>query len=274
MSSPAPGYTFSNRPEGPDLHGPLLHHLADMLDGWTYRQLARPLDAIAQLRTGIRCLEVGAGAGTVAHWLARRCGPGGEVVAVDLDPSHIPAHPQITPLAHDITTGAPQGRFDLIHARLVLGHLRRRETVLTSLAAALTPGGALVIEEFDPSWDRSVICSPDPDARTLFSGYHRALLAVLTQSGADPTWGRRVHTLMRHTPGIADVQAEYWSRTWHGGQAGCMLPHVAAAQLRSRLIDAGMTAEDVGRFRKLLLDRRLVIAGNTCVSTTGWAASP
>jgi ubiquinone/menaquinone biosynthesis C-methylase UbiE len=31
------------------------------------------------------CLEVGAGAGSIARWLARRVGPTGSVVATDLD---------------------------------------------------------------------------------------------------------------------------------------------------------------------------------------------
>jgi cyclopropane fatty-acyl-phospholipid synthase-like methyltransferase len=35
---------------------------------------------------GWRCLEVGAGAGSMARWLAERAGPGGEVVAVDYNP--------------------------------------------------------------------------------------------------------------------------------------------------------------------------------------------
>src|ERR687887_1034052 len=34
---------------------------------------------------GWRCLEVGAGRGSIARWLAQRVGPSGHVVALDLD---------------------------------------------------------------------------------------------------------------------------------------------------------------------------------------------
>lgn len=36
---------------------------------------------------GWRCLEVGSGNGSVAHWLAERVGPAGTVIATDIDPS-------------------------------------------------------------------------------------------------------------------------------------------------------------------------------------------
>jgi predicted O-methyltransferase YrrM len=45
----------------------------------------RYLDAIG-VGAGWRCLEVGAGAGSVVRWLSGRVGPRGRVVAVDIDP--------------------------------------------------------------------------------------------------------------------------------------------------------------------------------------------
>lgn len=35
---------------------------------------------------GWRCLEVGAGHGSIARWLAERVGPTGSVLAADIDP--------------------------------------------------------------------------------------------------------------------------------------------------------------------------------------------
>jgi SAM-dependent methyltransferase len=263
-SQPEPGYAFRDRPGGPATgHHRLLDHLAEMLDPFTRRRLAQ-----AGVRAGARCLEIGAGSGTIAHWLARQAGPGGEVIATDLDPSQIAPHPRVTVLAHDIVTNPVPGRFDVIHARLVLAHLPERHRVLRTLAGALTPGGALVVEEFDASWDRSVLYAPDPDAERLFAAYHRALLTVLRAAGADPGWGRRVHHAMRQA-GLATVDTEMWSRAWQGGQAGCRLPHAAAGQLRDRLLAAGISAADLDRLRALCLDPRLLVQGNTAVSTIG-----
>ena len=45
------------------------------------------LDRLVQVgvATGWRCAEIGAGTGTIAAWLADRVGPGGAVLATDLD---------------------------------------------------------------------------------------------------------------------------------------------------------------------------------------------
>jgi predicted O-methyltransferase YrrM len=48
-------------------------------------QTFRYLDGIG-VGAGWRCLEVGAGAGSVVRWLSERVGTEGRVVAVDLDP--------------------------------------------------------------------------------------------------------------------------------------------------------------------------------------------
>jgi len=44
---------------------------------------------------------------------------------------------------------APSGQFDLIHARLVLEHLRKPAAVVGKLALALRAGGWLVLEDAD-----------------------------------------------------------------------------------------------------------------------------
>jgi tRNA A58 N-methylase Trm61 len=55
-----------------------LHLLEQMLDPDTIRTLER-----RGIQPSWRCLELGAGAGSIAHWLASRC-PDGQVVATDL----------------------------------------------------------------------------------------------------------------------------------------------------------------------------------------------
>ena len=55
--------------------------LEALCDPWTFRHL----DGVG-VRQGWRCLEVGAGAGSVVRWLSERVGPTGKVVAADLDP--------------------------------------------------------------------------------------------------------------------------------------------------------------------------------------------
>ncbi|MSQ09698.1 MAG: class I SAM-dependent methyltransferase [Dehalococcoidia bacterium] len=84
--------------------------------------------------TGWRCLEVGAGGGSISRWLAAQAGPSGQVLATDLDVrllERIPSPPNLEVRRHNIVTEeVEQGVYDLVHTRLVLEHLPERQAVL------------------------------------------------------------------------------------------------------------------------------------------------
>src|SRR6202008_2421563 len=54
-------------------------------------QIYDPLSRLRRdmVQPGWRCLEVGAGRGSMAVWLAERVGPSGQVVATDLDLTYL-----------------------------------------------------------------------------------------------------------------------------------------------------------------------------------------
>src|SRR3981081_3628253 len=88
------------------------------LDPWTTSQL----DALG-ITTGWSCLEAGAGGGSIAEWLCTRVGVEGHVLATDIDTRFVGAlrHPSLEVQPHDISADElPTGRFDLVHARLLL----------------------------------------------------------------------------------------------------------------------------------------------------------
>src|ERR1700683_5653283 len=121
------------------------------LEQWLYPATIRHLRARG-VGAGWRCLEVGAGAGSVARWLCGQVCPGGEVVAPDIDTRFLDSRSEanLRVLRHDITAdNLPHGAFDLVHCRLVLAHLPDRHAVLSKLGGALKPGGQLVAEEMD-----------------------------------------------------------------------------------------------------------------------------
>ncbi|WP_225644374.1 class I SAM-dependent methyltransferase, partial [Streptomyces werraensis] len=96
---------------------------------------------------GMRCLEVGAGTGTVARWLLEEAGVA-EVVALDRDTHALTAWelPGLRVLTADVTDeDLDPGRFDLVHARFVLMHLPARRRLVHRLAGLLRPGGVLVL---------------------------------------------------------------------------------------------------------------------------------
>lgn len=133
-----------------------------------------------------RCLELGAGAGGVARWLAERC-PSGEVIAADVDTRFLDADHAGNLEVHAVDARAARyapGSFDLIHARALLMHLPEREQVLAKAVRWLAPGGWLVIE--DPAIFPAQ-SSPHSVWRTLLN----AFAALLAQQGTDLSWARR-----------------------------------------------------------------------------------
>lgn len=137
-----------------------------------------------------RCLEIGAGGGSVSGWLAGQADLG-TVLAVDIDTAHLDTvHPDPAPnltIRQADITGAdfPPGSFDLVVARAVFEHLPQPAAVLERAVNWLAPGGWLVVEDFYylPPED-----SPSPVGRTLLEGY----LGRMRAQGADLWWGRRL----------------------------------------------------------------------------------
>jgi protein-L-isoaspartate O-methyltransferase len=254
-------YAFDNdEPTASDMLGAL----GATLDEFSTARLLK-----AGVVEGARCLEVGAGAGTIAVWLADQVGPTGTVIATDLKPQHVPAHPHLTTIQHNVVTEPlPAGPFDVIHVRAVLQHLPQRREVLAKLADALAPGGALVVEELEAGWGRSVLATPDPRAYEIFAEYEKALTAVLTKSGNDQTWNRMKHGAMIEL-GLEDVDTQGWQGSFVGGTGVCLLAYSGSKELHDRLVEAGMKADDLEAMRKLAVDPRLVLRGILLLSTVG-----
>ncbi|NEE05105.1 class I SAM-dependent methyltransferase, partial [Streptomyces sp. SID7499] len=107
---------------------------------------------------GWRCLDIGAGTGTVSRRLLGEAGVA-SVLAVDRDVRFLSARPVpgLQVLRADITRPgfAPRG-FRLVHARFVLMHLPERDRLIGHLAELLAPGGVLVLSDaIDLTSDRT-----------------------------------------------------------------------------------------------------------------------
>ncbi|MFJ5103268.1 class I SAM-dependent methyltransferase [Streptomyces sp. NPDC088554] len=159
-----------------------LNSLGVLCDPVTTADLAR-----WDLPAGARCLEIGAGTGSLALWLADRC-PDGEVTATDTDLRFLSdlRHPGLRVLRHDVRTqGFPPGSFDLIVARSVLCHIAARTELPARMVSWLKPGGRLYIE--DPSFFPAA-SSPDPVVRRLGDAVTTTLAASLGSDVA--AWAR------------------------------------------------------------------------------------
>ena len=77
------GYVLDHHLEGERARLALMSRLLDPMH-------RRHIEALG-IGPGARALEVGCGNGSISAWLAERVGPGGRVVAVDLDLSLVEA---------------------------------------------------------------------------------------------------------------------------------------------------------------------------------------
>src|SRR4051812_1663801 len=129
---------------------------------------------------GWDCLEVGAGAGSIAAWLAGRVSPAGSVTALDLNTAYLDETAKL-PGVSVVEANIVQSQLgtevaDLIHARAVLCWIDQRGEVLAKLAAALRPGGWLVLEEPGDPIQR-VPLNPDYPAAADFDALWDRLMA-------------------------------------------------------------------------------------------------
>jgi len=189
------------------------------------------------VQRGWHCLEVGAGSGTIASWLADRVGPEGRVLATDIDPRHLESLnlPNLEVRRHDIATDRlPEAVFDLVHARLVLMHLPERETALARMISALKPGGWLVSEEYD-----SLSMPPDPVASPgeVLLPTQVALMKVLEDGGVDRRCGRRLFERLR-AHGLVNLGSEARVFMWHRESPGTALVRATYELLRAAMIEA------------------------------------
>jgi SAM-dependent methyltransferase len=245
----------------------MLNCLTAILDQSTVELLA-PLVPL-----GGRCLELGAGNGSVARWLADAVGPDGRVVVTDIRPDHVResvrTHPRVELLAHDLRSDPlPAGPFDVVHARLLLAHLADRDALLPALAGVVAPGGVLVVEEWGGTGPGVVLSSPWSETAELYQRYQQALMGMFAAAGNDPSWSVRVHAAMV-AAGLVDVRTKVHARSWTGGTAGCRLPIAVSDQVREQLFGHGLDADDLDLLRAHLADPRVVVLGNLTWSVVG-----
>jgi SAM-dependent methyltransferase len=253
-------YVFDNdSPHALDQHA----LLARLLDPITTDRLRR-----LKVGPGHQCLEVGAGAGSVARWLADQTRPGGGVLATDIDTRYLPEHADFSVSTHDITTDPlPARAFDLIHARLVLLHLPQRLAVLRRLLAALKPGGVLLLEEFDCGY--APVLSLPPDAEpAIFPRFNQALIGYLASAGADPRWGRHVPAGLI-AAGFIHLDIEISLYPWAAGAPGCELHYSNSLHLRDGLHAHGAGETDLAALRTQLRTPGFVVTSYPIYSVSG-----
>ncbi len=166
------------------------------------------------VQPGWRCLEAGAGRGSIARFLSDRAGASGEVVAADIDlaPSAGLTLPNGRFVKHNILTDSfdalgGAGSFDLVHARFLLQHVFEHEDLaIQRMVALLKPGGWLVIEDLEAA----TMAAADP-CHPLSDSYDKVIAgsvaAMRASRAVDPTPGRALRPRF-HRAGLVDIRHE------------------------------------------------------------------
>jgi ubiquinone/menaquinone biosynthesis C-methylase UbiE len=210
------------------------HERLRVLARWRDPKTIRALEATG-IGPGWRCLEVGAGAGSMSAWMADRVGPSGSVLSTDVDLRfHGDPAANTEVRQHDITCDPlPDDSFDLVHSRAVLQHVAEREEAVTRMIAALKPGGWLVIEEGDM---RAFEAQPLPEP---LAGLHRIMVAASAQQTyREANFGTRLLRLYQEH-GLVEIDAHGFVETMRAGEDSAEWWFLAVEHVRDRIVDAG-----------------------------------
>jgi ubiquinone/menaquinone biosynthesis C-methylase UbiE len=229
---------------------------------------------------GWHCLDLGCGAMGILGPLARRVGPSGRVVGVDIDPVQLRgarafvaenALTNVEILESDAyASPLPAGSFDLTHVRFLFAPVGRDAELMNELWRLTKPGGIIAIQEPDAAAWR---CYPLSEA---WDRLKAAIVEAFRRGGGDFDAGRRTYMMLRDR-GAENVQMRAAVVALAPGDPYLRLPIQFATSLRSRILDGGLMSRSeldaaIGECEKVAADPRTT--GVTFVVTQVWARKP
>jgi len=237
----------------------------DFLEGRSDPTTFRHLERLG-VTSGWRCLEVAAGGGSVARWLAGRVGPSGSVLATDLDLRFLTDLPDnVEVRRHDIDHDELETGFDLAHCRMLLMHLADPGATVQRMAQALRPGGWLLIEDADFGL---LTLSGHPEAAWATAAF-QALATRLQQAGIMDAFVARKLPELARAVGVDNLGAEAVSHLSHPGTAEWEAVQHTLQALRPAAMATGMPAAEYDRMTAIMADPAVVWIGICTVSVWG-----
>lgn len=188
---------------------------------------------------GWRCLEVGAGNGSVSRWLSVQVGPTGTVLSSDIDVGLLQMFdlPNVSVRRIDVTVDDLGSGYDLVIARALLHHLPERVAVLARLAAAVKPGGFIVLEEPD---FHPVLATDSPTLREFWEGW----LVWANRHQIDYFVGRKIPAMLV-AEGLAEVRAYGETILYRGASPTARYLEATMRELEGSLRTSGFISDSV-----------------------------
>jgi SAM-dependent methyltransferase len=196
-----------------------------------------------------RCLEVGAGAGSIMQWMAGVVGEKGRVVAVDLDTRFIANTqlPNVEVLETDIRDLPLENHsFDLVHARYVLIHIPEFQVALSRMLNLLKPGGWLIIEEPDFSAARAIV-GEERGCQSM-NRVNQAILQMFANRNMDYALGVKLPATLQKL-GLQQLSVENDAPLSNGGSGIATVMKLSTVQLAEKYIATGeATQADIEQY--------------------------
>ena len=206
--------------------------MSKILDPWT-----RGYFTALEVSEGWQCLELGSGNGSIAEWLSETVGPSGNVTTIDINPvllELIPAQ-NLTIRQIDVRTSSgelPANAYDLVSCRALLHQIADyAPTVLARMAAALKPGGWLLVQE--PDFHLAPTTEPDVWAKTW-----KALIEWGHANGIDWLIGRELPSMVSKL-GLGQPQAKTDVQNIRGRDRGALYFQLFFAEVHDRVVGSG-----------------------------------
>jgi SAM-dependent methyltransferase len=218
-----------------------LRALEAIFDGATRELLGSTLDL-----KGRRVLEIGAGAGSIARWLAEQVGPSGHVVALDINTRFLDDLPGVEVIEGSILD-ATLPPFDLVHTRYVAIHNAEQARFLNAVVDHVAPGGWVVLEEPDFRAARSL--AGPAHLRRAFDRVHHAIVEMFAARGMDPGTGAELAARLEPVLELATVKLT--PHVERGGSPLSRMMWLSTQALAEKYIATGCAdTSDITRFEE------------------------
>jgi ubiquinone/menaquinone biosynthesis C-methylase UbiE len=195
------------------------------------------------LRPGDSAIDLGCGPRGVIDLLAERVAPGGRVVGLDADPSHVEMASEfvagrslsnVEVVRGDARhTGLQSGSFDLVHARTLLITVPQPAAVLREMLRLARPGGW--VAGLEPDTEAAICYPPHP----AFDRLCQIFTVAFSRNGADPHFGRRMAELYRQA-GLKDITVEARAGVYPAGHSRRTIRADLVRSMRPQIIDMGL----------------------------------
>jgi SAM-dependent methyltransferase len=198
---------------------------------------------------GRTVVDAGCGGGDVSFELARRVGPQGRVIGLDMDEQKLAIARaeaagrglrNVTFVCASVLDPWPVQGAALAHARFLLTHTPEPQAVLARALAALAEDGAIAVQDIDYAGQ---FCDPPSAA---FERAGELYVRAAEEAGGDPFIGRRLVRLLEDA-GFRSVDGaltQPFGRSGDVVEIPCLtFEAIAAAVIRAGLATADQTAD-------------------------------